>query len=178
MEVTSAPLLANPAPAKWLMAVIIACAALLFFGGDSPESGERAAVGLGSAADRRTVEANLDGVAGRSLLSVPVVTSASPRRIFSDTAMAPFAYNDETSCQNHIRMVVREISSSVPMVVKARADGVHYASFGNKDDNYVLRCFRMRDATYKLFISAAGTDSAEVSEGLSRIYEAASKRIY
>src|SRR5204863_266365 len=108
VERTSATVLATWTPTvraatKWLVAVTISCAALILLVRESQRSGEQTVNTLRSAPDSHAVQANLDAAAGRPLVSAPIVTSASFRGIFSDTAMAPPAYNDENSCQSHIR---------------------------------------------------------------------------
>ena len=95
--------------------------------------------------------------------------------IFSDTAMAPIDYRDSASCQDHIRSIIQDVSESYPLIFNPSTDGIYYARFQGKQDNYVLRCFRINHSGYRLFMSGSGTERLGVSNGLRRFYDAASR---
>jgi hypothetical protein len=113
----------------------------------------------------------------RTLAVEPALISVPAQAIFSDTAMAPIDYRNVTSCQDHIRNIVQKISESYPLIFTPNPDGIYYARFQDKQDNYVLRCFRINQSSYRLFMSASGTERLDVAKGLRRFYEAASGAI-
>lgn len=155
--------------AKWLLVAAISCGAVTALLSESWRSADH------PTPLSKAVGIHVSALPGKPLEPERTADLAASRAIFSDTAMAPGVFSEESRCHEHIRAIVQKISSSFPMVSKVRADGVHYAGFRDKDDNYVLRCFKIGDDAYKLFVSAAGSDRADVSQGLSRIYEAASE---
>jgi hypothetical protein len=113
----------------------------------------------------------------RTLAAEPALILVPAQAIFSDTAMSPVDYRNETSCQDHIRTIVQKVSESYPLIFKPNPDGIYYARYQDKQDNYVLRCFRINKSSYRLFMSGSGTEKLDVSKGLRRFYEAASKAV-
>jgi hypothetical protein len=157
------------AGASGLAAIVLALASLLInfssLGGQKPP----AQAGF-SSETRLALSEEAQAPVRKSGSPVPMVSHP----IFSDTAMAPVSYSDNSTCQNHVRNIVDTVSKSHPLVSKPGSDGVYYASFPDKQNNYVLRCFRIDDSGYRLFMAGSGVEKFEVSEGLRWFYDAAS----
>jgi hypothetical protein len=155
--------------AKWTLAALIFSAAGLALGSLSPFSRSHAP-GSGDMSLDNSVDRGSD-----SKLSPFEETRRSPpiHDIYADTAMGPVSYPEEGHCRDHIRMIAEKISSSHRMIVNPRPSGIYYIGFDGQDDNYVLRCFKIDQTDYRLFISAAGTDKQEVALGLGMLFAAA-----